>query len=239
MWRGKIVLLAVVAMGVLPLLASGSADFDNNLIVDFNDLAIFVSVWLQPTTGPEDLDESGFVDFKDFSVFSSEWKTNPCADTNASGPWRYQNFTGIGPCGDYDCWFEPMESDPVFDDCGDFLYVACEETPELDYYCAYNFYFNWTTRVGLCVYNCGINYFQVKKNANGSRILQTRHRTQDQMVWGCDEGTENKYDWQIVVYNCVTGAKTGYCRESYLDPSEEQYWESNDGQVSACELTWW
>jgi hypothetical protein len=239
MWRGKIVLLATVVMGVLPQLTSGFADFNGDYEVDMNDLAIFVSVWLQPTTEPEDMDGSGFVDFKDFSSFASEWMTKPCEDTDASGPWRDITFTGIGDCGAYDCWFDPMESDLIFDNCGRFLYVACEETPEMDYYCAYNYYFNWTTRIGLCVYNCGLNAFQLKKNASGGRFLRTRHRTQDQMTYYCDEGTNNKYDWQIVDYNSVTGTKTGYCRESYLDPNEEQYWEPDEGQVSACELIWW
>jgi hypothetical protein len=42
MWRKQIVVFAIVVVVVSPKLAFGSADFDNNLIVDLNDLAIFV-----------------------------------------------------------------------------------------------------------------------------------------------------------------------------------------------------
>lgn len=302
MWRRKIVLFAFVIMGVLPLSLWGSADFDNNFIVDWRDLAMFVDYWLYDYDDNErcaswDLAEDGVIDFNDlaviaerwladydfedfadfatywrrevdyrfldrrfdldgggrstrsgdgvvdfgdFSVFASEWMTttNPCDDTNVSGLWQDQYFTGIGSCGVYDCWFDGDESDYIYDDCGNYLYVVCKETPEFNYYCAYNFYFNYN-RVGLCIYTCGLNAFQVRKNINGKRILQTRHRTQDRLVYGCDEGTIGKYDWQVVVYNSVTGGKTGYCRESSLNPATERYWEPNEGQVSACEKVWW
>jgi hypothetical protein len=46
----KTVLFAIVVVGALPQLAFGSADFDNNLIVDLNDLGIFVLSWLHSTT---------------------------------------------------------------------------------------------------------------------------------------------------------------------------------------------
>ena len=46
MWGRKIVLFGVVLAGATPLLASGSADFDENFIVDINDLSMFVDYWL-------------------------------------------------------------------------------------------------------------------------------------------------------------------------------------------------
>ncbi len=313
MWREKIVLFAFVVIGVLPLSLSGSADFDNNFIVDWKDLAMFVDYWLYDYNDNErcwswDLAENGvidfndlaviagqwladydfgdfadfaaywrrkvdyrfldrrfdlygggllassgdgFVNFSDFSVFASEWMTttNPCDDTTVLGPWSYVNFTGIGPCGAYDCWFEENESDYVYDDCGNYLYVACKETPEFGSYCAYNYYFNWN-RVGLCIYTCGRNAFRIRKNASGTRILQTRHLTRDippqdpecsspnPPCPGCDEGTTGKYDWQITHYNDVNGVRTVYCRQSYLEPVTNDLWEPYQGEPSACELSW-
>lgn len=202
-----------------------------------------------------DLNADGKIDFKDFAILAAGWQTtydiydldtmcdafgstDTCADTNVSGVWRDQFFTGIGGCGLYDCWFGEDYSDYIYDNCGNLLYVVCQETPEFDYYCAYNFRFN-SRRVGLCIYTCGLNAFQVRKNTSGSRILQTRHRTQDRLIYGCDEGTSGKYDWQVVVYDDNTHLKTGYCRESYSDPSVNNYWDPNQGQVSACENVWW
>jgi hypothetical protein len=75
MCRVKIVLTIIIIMaaGVLTPSASGVfPDFDNNLIVDINDLAIFTDYWLLYTTEPEDLDGSGFVDLRDFSSFAAE-----------------------------------------------------------------------------------------------------------------------------------------------------------------------
>jgi len=198
-----------------------------------------------------DLNADGKINFKDFAILAAGWQTtydifdldamfaawattNPCDDNDVSGVWEYVNFTGIGPCGTYDCWIEPDYSDPCWDDCGGRVYVGCVETQEFDYTCAYNFWFD-STRVGLCVYTCGLNYFQVMKNAGGSRILQTRHLTQDQLdPWVCDEGTEDKYDWQVVVYNDVNGIRDGYCREGATVG-----WGPTYGQPSACECDWW
>ncbi len=207
-----------------------------------------------------DLNGDGKIDFKDFAILAAEWlttydiydlntmckawpTTNPCNDINVSGPWMDQYFTGIGDCSPTICWeYGDDYSDFVWDNCGNFLYVVCTPTPELGYYCAYNYYFNGYfvgNRVGLCIYACGLNAFQVRKNASSSRTLQTRHRTQDNLSPGCDQGTYGKYDWQIVVYNSVTGQRTGYCRESYLDPNENEFWESDQGESSSCETVWW
>jgi len=306
MWRRhtlSALAAGIVALGISPLLAFGSADFDNSLQVDFNDLLMWTNYWLYDYNDNQrcemwDLDDSnvidfndlaeiaedwladydfgdfadfapywrrevdyrflddrfdlsgdGFVDFGDFSVLAGEWMTtmNPCDDTNVSGPWGYKDFTGIGTCGLYDCWFEEDYSDPYNDNCGHSAYMGCVETPEYDFYCAYNYWFAGR-RVGLCVYTCGRNSFQIRKNASGRRILQTRHLTRDIppqdpecSPWGCDgcdEGTIDKYDWQITHYNDVTGVRTIYCRESYLEPVTNDLWEPYQGEPSSCELSW-
>jgi len=145
----------------------------------------------------------------------------------------------IGPCGPYDCWFEEMESDPCYDDCGNRAVVRCEETEEFGGECAYNYWFNYR-RVGLCVYYCGINAFQVQKNRGGCRNVVVRHRTQDQLSPGCDQGTSGKYDWQVYAYSEITGNGFGFCRESTLDPRPpNNFWDPNQGQVSQCENQWW
>ncbi|MFA5423006.1 MAG: hypothetical protein WC374_04045 [Phycisphaerae bacterium] len=188
-----------------------------------------------------DMSGDGRVDWGDFSYLSASWMAtlNPCDDTNDTGVWEYQNFTNIGPCDETGCWFSLNRSDYIYDDCGGRLYVECEETPELGDYCGYNFWFGWYRRVGLCIYRCGINSFQVMKSQNGKRILRTRHRTQDQLYYLCDQGTSGKYDWQVVVYDDVNGVKTGHCRESYLDPSVNNLWKPNEGDPSSCENHWW
>ncbi|MDD5326549.1 MAG: hypothetical protein PHY02_01895 [Phycisphaerae bacterium] len=218
------------------------ADLDGDFVVDLYDLKILMDEWLNTDYyGEADLYEDNKIDFKDFSVLSSEWglKTEPCDDTTPSGRWRDLFFTGICACGGIGCWIEENEGEPVFDECHNRLRMVCEPTPELGYYCAYNYYFGWNTRVGFCVYKCGLNAFQVMRNTNGTRILRTRHRTQDQMTYYCDEETDYKYNWQIVVYDALTGERTGYCRQSYLDPNEENFWEPDEGEPGPCKIEWW
>jgi hypothetical protein len=300
-WGRKIILLFIF-MGVLPLSAfgAGGADFDDSLIVDFNDLKLFTDYWLYDYNDNRqcaswdlaingqidfydldvfanlwlteydfgdfsgfgrywrktvdyrfedarfDLNGNGFVDWRDFSAFAVDWGTwiNPCEDTNVAGPWQRVDFTGIGGCASTTCIeFGDDYSDFVWDNCANYLFMVCTMTEEYGWYCAYNFYFNGQfigNRVGLCIYTCGINGFQVKKNASESRILQTRHRTQDRLFpYGCDAGTQGYYDWQVVVYNCLTGQRTGYCRETVLDPDEYDIWEEYEGMMSSCENAWW
>jgi hypothetical protein len=216
-----------------------------------------------------DLNNDGIIDFKDFAILGAEWMityniydlnamfaawttTNPCNDVNVSGAWQRVDFTGIGGCNAKDCKTSgPDYSDYIWDDCGNYLYNVCKQTSEFGGDCAYNYYFSGA-RVGLCIYKCGRNYFQVRKNASGKRILQTRHRTRDipphdpecqeHPEWcdsSCDQGTRNKYDWQIVVFDSNSWQKTGFCRESYYSPDPCEFWDPNQGESSSCELQWW
>lgn len=290
-----VIILLLIILFISPLTAKGSADFDNSLTVDLNDLKLFTDYWLYDYNDNRkcaswdlsangqidfydlnafveqwllpydfgdfsdfghfwgrtvdyrfedtrfDLTGDGFVNMKDFSSFASEWMTTKdCCleDTNVSGPWQYVSFTNVSSCGPYDCWMYPGYSDPCNDKCGHSAYVSCAETPEFDFYCAYNFWFAGR-RVGLCVYTCGINAFQIKKNVSRCRILQTRHRTQDRLdISGCDEGTIDKYDWQINRYDDINGVRTFYCRESILDPLTNNLWEPSEGEQSTCEISW-
>jgi hypothetical protein len=50
-----------------------TADFDDNMKVDFNDFAVLANYWMQPTSTEVDLDDSGFVDMNDLFIFSSQW----------------------------------------------------------------------------------------------------------------------------------------------------------------------
>ncbi|MGD0078598.1 MAG: hypothetical protein ABR969_10955 [Sedimentisphaerales bacterium] len=251
MCRIKIVLsiIIIMAAGILTPSARGvSADFDNNSIVNINDLAIYTAHWLLYTNEPEDLDGSGFVDFKDYSILATDWMKNYCDDLNSPDPgvfgnWQSIGFTNIGPCGQYDCWYDEIVSDPCYDRCSSKLYVACQETPEFDYYCAYNFWCN-NTRVGLCVYNCGRNYFWILKNNAGCRITATRHIARDIppqdpecYPWGCDdcdEGTIGYYNWQVVFTTVVNGQKAGWCKQDLTFDTNINY-----GQPGPCKITWW
>ncbi len=154
-----------------------------------------------------------------------------CDDTSDPTEWYRLTFTGIGGC-PTSC--TPDTSDPYLDYCGHTLTLTCKPTPLYGGVCAYEYWFN-DTRVGLCVYTCGINEFQVKFNgADLCRVLSTRHRTQDELFpAGCDEGAEGKYDWQVCIYDAVSGTRYPlFCREG---PSVG--WES-DGVKSDCEKEW-
>lgn len=206
-----------------------------------------------------DLNADNRIDFVDFAIFGAEWGTtyniydlaafsagfssgDCCADMNVAdvNVWQYVDFTGIGSCGPYDCWFEGEdESDPCNDACGNRALVRCEETSEFGDECAYNYWFN-SRRVGLCVYTCGLNAFQVQKNRGGCRNVVVRQRTQDRLdIYGCDQGTSGKYDWQVVAYSAITGNRVGYCRQSSSDPGPNDYWNADQGQQSQCEMQWW
>ncbi len=205
-----------------------------------------------------DLNADGKIDFKDFAVLAAGWQTtydiydldtmcdafgstDTCADTNVPDANNFDNweavvFTGIGGCGEYDCWIEPDYSDPCWDDCGGRVYVGCVETQEFDYTCSYNFWFDgW--RVGLCPYKCGANYFWILKNVSGRRIIGTRHISRDRPEYYpeyCDEQTIGKYNWQVVFTNVVTRQRDGLCREgSQFSP------EINYGETGPCKYVWW
>jgi len=212
-----------------------SWDLNDDGKINFNDFATLASGWV--TT----------YDFYDLSSFCAAFTTIDCCreDVNASGPWQTVTFTGIGGCELDSCWDGQYDSDPCNDMCGHSVIKSCQETPEFDFYCAFNYWFAGR-RVGLCVYYCGRNTFQIKKNSTGCRILQTRHRTRDIPPQDpecpcspyCDEGTQNKYDWQITNYNDVNGVRTLFCRQSSLNPATENYWESYQGESSSCEINW-
>jgi hypothetical protein len=49
-------------------------DYDSADIVDFNDLAMFVSKWCrEEVLIPEDLNRDGVVNFVDHAIFGQEW----------------------------------------------------------------------------------------------------------------------------------------------------------------------
>jgi hypothetical protein len=50
-----------------------SADFDDNMTVDFGDFAVFADYWQQPTSTEADLDGSGFVDCNDLGILAIQW----------------------------------------------------------------------------------------------------------------------------------------------------------------------
>jgi hypothetical protein len=155
-----------------------------------------------------------------------------CDDTTHPGRWIMVQFDNIGIC-PTSC--EPESSDRIFDPCGNMIVETCQPTPVYNGDCAYEFWFN-ATRVGVCVYTCGINAFQVKSDPNNCRFLYTRHRTQDQLTAGCDQGASGFYDWQVYVFDAVAGvpAEEPYCRQGTVVG-----WERDEGDESNCEKPWW
>lgn len=217
-----------------------------------------------------DLNADGKIDFADFAILGAGWLTtydiydlntmfhawstkdcctdtnnipDPCVNTN----WQNIYFTPIISCPEWPC--DEEESDPCNDNCGNRINRKCEETPDLGYICAFNYWFNGYIRIGLCVYDCGRNAFQVLKNNGSCRNLITRHRTRDVPPQDpccfpncnpvCDEGTTGRYNWQIVVYFTNTGYKTGYCRESVTDPNDKWGWQPWEGETGPCKYHWW
>jgi hypothetical protein len=253
-----------MVVGVLTASAWGEfPDFDNNLIVDINDLAIFTDFWLLYTTEPEDLDGSGFVNFKDYSIFSTDWKKSCCdnnnfaVDPNYFKNWQWVNFTGVtNTCPiDWCIYFGDDDSDPCNDRCGNWVIKSCEETPDMGYTCDYNYYHNgW--RVGLCVYNCGQNGFWILKNKTGCRILATMHFVCDtppqdpQCPWygcpeECDEGTPDYYNWQLVITwypdpsNPNYSQQTGICHQATTLPDFIGESTVFFGSSGPCKYHWW
>jgi hypothetical protein len=57
------------------------ADLTNDWVVDFNDLGVFVSYWLD--TGeciPSDLNRNNDVNFVDYAIFARQWLNNPATE---------------------------------------------------------------------------------------------------------------------------------------------------------------
>ncbi len=50
-----------------------SADFDDDLTVNFRDFAVFANYWRQSTSAEADLDDSGFVDYADLALLGDQW----------------------------------------------------------------------------------------------------------------------------------------------------------------------
>jgi hypothetical protein len=258
MCRVKIVLTIIIIMaaGVLTPSASGVfPDFDNNLIVDINDLAIFTDYWLLYTTEPEDLDGSGFVDLRDFSSFAAEWMTNCCDDNSLPVDatqienWQWITLTGIGGCDQTECWWNPGWSDPCVDRCDKYVYQTCQETAEFGSYCAYNYWYI-AQRVGLCVYYCGRNAFGILKNRSGCRILATIHIVRDIppqdpecYPWGCDDCDEQDigyYNWQLVITMFTDPNRiqqVGLCKyhSRFINIDDDIYF----GNSTTCKIMWW
>lgn len=91
-WGRKIILLFIF-MGVLPLSAfgAGGADFDDSLIVDFNDLKLFTDYWLYDYNDNRqcaswDLAINSQIDFYDLDVFANLWLTE----------YDFGDFSGFG-----------------------------------------------------------------------------------------------------------------------------------------------
>jgi len=222
-----------------------SWDFNGDGIINFNDFATIGAGW-QTTYDIQDLN----------SFCAAFGSIDCCIDTNnIPNPldinnWQYVNFTGIGTCDYLDCWeWGEYYSDPFWDGCVNWVYVGCNETPEFDYYCAYNFWYNGSTRVGLCVYDCGINYFWVLKNTGGCRIRMTRHITRDRPPQdpycnppypscdsSCDEQTIDYYNWQVVLtdININNITRIGSCKQAYTFDPNIGY-----GNNGPCKLVWW
>ncbi len=78
------------------------ADLTNDWILDYNDLRLFVSYWLEAGECiPSDLDRNKFVDFNDFALFSGSWPEfviPDCLLTTAPG---YSLWVALGKP---DCW---------------------------------------------------------------------------------------------------------------------------------------
>ena len=71
-------LSAIGVIGVSLLLASGSADFDDNYVVDFNDLSMWTNYWLYDYNDNRrceswDLDDNNQIDIYDLDAIADSW----------------------------------------------------------------------------------------------------------------------------------------------------------------------
>jgi hypothetical protein len=222
-----------------------SMDLNYDGIIDFLDFSILADGWIR------------IYNIYDLNTMCSAWATmdccidinnfpNPADNTN----WEDVIFIGIGPCGWEDCWiWDEYYSHPYWDGCVNKVIVGCVETSEFGGHCAYNFFYNGSSRVGLCVYGCGWNDFEVLRNTDGCRFIFSRHRTRDVPPQDpccfpncnpiCDEGTVGYYNWQVV-NTCLTNqVKVGYCRQSVTEPNYVWGWQITEGQEGPCACHWW
>ena len=127
----------------------------------------------------------------------------------------------------------PETSDLATDACGNAIKETCQPTPLYGGACAFEYWLN-DTRVGLCVYTCGVNAVQVRFNRpDFCRVIGVRHRTRDRLdLSDCDEGTAGVYDWQVYEYDALGGPPHPRCRQG-----DRVDWGTEDN--STCENDWW
>lgn len=150
-------------------------------------------------------------------------------DTTEGGGWRQvvPSFNCAPNC------TTPQETDPDDhrDACGNYVQVTCKQTQHYGGACAYEYWYNGTTLIGLCIYQCGVNDFQYKLNGSGNLIAATRHRTHDNWPQqGCDQGTPNQYDWQVYYNFILQNITVGLCGEGSAPD-----WVGG----GTCEDEWW
>lgn len=127
----------------------------------------------------------------------------------------------------FDCPPECSETNttpPLPDNCGHTLKIQCGPPT-----CYYRYLYN-STLVGRCPYPDGVNKWKYKKTVNDDRFYSTWHRSYDPYNDGseADQGTKNKYDWVVWIYNCIDGGPVAeYWREHPTTVGEE-----NDGDPS-------
>lgn len=164
----------------------------------------------------------------------------PNCDSTPGGSWYCLNYYAIP---NFSCPNNctSITTGQYYDYCATrFFEITCKPTPLYNGGCAYEFWCGIVahspSRAGLCVYDCGINWFWIKSNATDDHYLEAFHRTADGYALpipeDCDEGTIGKLDWQNTHYYYDTDVLQGWCREG----TQLDYGESN---TSACENQWW
>ncbi len=80
-WRKKAGAAILLTILFIISSASASADFNNDFVVDFKDLAMFINYWLydyndNARCASWDLAENGIIDFNDLAVITGQWLTD-------------------------------------------------------------------------------------------------------------------------------------------------------------------
>jgi len=139
----------------------------------------------------------------------------------------------------YSMDFFPGDPSPIYDDCGNKL-AAYDDTrhfcPPHSPFRAFNWWYTPSgasggTRVGLCVWEGGVNQFRVRltiKQLYGKeRFVDTFHCTQNDAV-GPDkqgEGCTGYWCWRVERYDCVANTHQGIWwrrREAHLGPGTRE-----------------
>ena len=126
-----------------------------------------------------------------------------CEDVTPGGQWH--DLLGVETCW-ADCDDTTLSRAPHEDECNNMLLIKCVKPSSGP--CGFNYFFRndvgQETLVGVCVYDCGVNYFEYMLNIGGRRIVKTRHSVHDNpLIVGCDQGVIGSYDWQVYVYDVV------------------------------------